>query len=409
MNTRRHFLQHLGGLTGLASTSYSFGQSIIENTAKLNKEEKGVILIWLGGGPPTIDMWDLKPGTKEGGPHVPINTRGDFQISEFLPQLAKLGEDFSLVRNMSTREADHMRGTYYLHTGFKPNPTVSHPSLGSVVSYELSKKKKDLDIPPFFSIGAASINAGFLGSAYNPFVVSPDGKINNLGQVINNDRLDMLSIIEKNFIQSGRGDIPLDHKKLYEKTIKLNLSPQMRALEFRREPLDIQNAYGNTAFGRSALIARRLIQQGVPFVEVGFGGWDLHQDTHNTLSTKLPELDKVVSTLMIDLKRLDMWDNTAIIMMGEFGRTPRINQNAGRDHWASAWSAFVSGGLFKGGRAIGATTNDGKMIDGLSYTAEDLMATTISALGINLETTYTSKRGRPMKIANGGQVIKDIL
>ena len=406
---RRHFLEHVGGLASLASTSLSFGQTIINNSPQLRNDRKGVILIWLGGGPPTIDMWDLKPGTKEGGPHVPINTAGDFQISEFMPELAKLGKDFSIVRSMSTREADHMRGTYYMHTGFKPNPTVVHPSLGSVVSYELGRKRKDLEIPAFFSVGTGSVGGGFLGTAYNPFVVRSNGQINNLGGSVNRGRLNFLSILEKNFINSGRGELPMDHKKLYEKTVKLNTSPQMNALKTDTEPDEIKNAYGTTGFGNSALIARRLLQQGVPCVEIGFGGWDLHQMTHDTLSTKLPELDKVVSTLILDLKRLDMWDTTAIVMMGEFGRTPRINQNAGRDHWAATWSAFVSGGLFKGGRAIGATTPDGKMVDGIAYSSENLMATTISALGIDTTTTYSSKRGRPMKVANGGKLIEGLL
>ena len=406
---RRHFLEHVGGLASLASTSLSFGQTIINNSPQLRNDRKGVILIWLGGGPPTIDMWDLKPGTKEGGPHVPINTTGDFQISEFMPELAKLGKDFSIVRSMSTREADHMRGTYYMHTGFKPNPTVVHPSLGSVISFELGRKRKDLEIPAFFSVGTGSVGGGFLGTAHNPFVVRSNGQINNLGGSVNRGRLNFLSILEKNFINSGRGELPMDHKKLYEKTVKLNTSPQMNALKTDAEPDEVKNAYGTTGFGNSALIARRLLQQGVPCVEIGFGGWDLHQMTHDTLSTKLPELDKVVSTLILDLKRLDMWDTTAIVMMGEFGRTPRINQNAGRDHWAATWSAFVSGGLFKGGRAIGATTPDGKMVDGIAYSSENLMATTISALGIDTTTKYTSKRGRPMRVANGGKIIEELL
>ena len=406
---RRDFIRHSTGLTALAGTSLAFGEQIIKNHSQLTKDQKAAILIWLGGGPPTIDMWDLKPGTKEGGPHNPISTAGDFQISEHLPELAKLGKDFSVIRSMSTREADHMRGTYYMHTGFKPNPTVVHPSVGSVVSYELGKTRKELEIPAFFSVGTNSVGGGFLGTSYNPFTVNSNGQINNLGGQLNQNRLEMLTTIEKGFIDSNRGDLPMDHKKLYEKTIRLNTSPQMNALKLQMEPDAVRAMYGNSGFGNSALMARRLIQQGVPFVEIGFGGWDLHQMTHDTLSTKLPELDKVVSTLILDLKRLNMWDNVAIVMMGEFGRTPRINQNAGRDHWAATWSAFVSGGLFKGGQAIGATTADGKMIDGMSYEAQDLMATTLQALSIDTKTIYTSKSGRPMKIANGGRLIEELL
>jgi hypothetical protein len=410
MINRRHFLEHIGGLAALASTSYAFGHSIIENASKLRKQEKSAILIWLGGGPPTIDMWDLKPNTKNGGPFKPISTTGDFQICEHLPLLAQLGDSFSLIRSMSTQEADHERGAYYMHTGFKPSPTVQHPSIGSVASFELGKNRKELDIPSFFSVNTGSVGGGFLGTSHNPFVVDSNGNVNNLGNKLNLNRLDALSFVEDNFINSKRGELPRDHKKLYEKTIKLNTSPQMDALKVDAEAQQTKDAYGNTSFGRSVLMARRLIQVGVPFVEVGFGGWDLHQMTHETLKdNKLPELDKAISALIVDLKRLDMWENTAIIMMGEFGRTPRINQDAGRDHWAMSWSAFVSGGLFKNGQVIGSTSEDGTQPQGLIYQASDLMATVCSALDIDTSKDYTSKNGRPMRIANGGNAIKELV
>jgi len=410
MINRRNFLQHTGGLASVAYSSYAFGQNIINNSSQLYKDQKAAILIWLGGGPPTIDMWDLKPGTNEGGPHRPINTTGDFQISEYLPELAKLGKDFSLVRTMSTREADHERGGYYVHTGFVPNPNIQHPSLGSVIAYELGPQRKELEIPSFFSVNTDSIGGGFLGTAWNPFVIDSNGRVNNLNKEIDLNRLYALSVIENDFIKSNRGQLPKDHKKLIEQTLKLNTSPQMDATRVNKEPANILAAYGDTAFGRSALMARRLIQTGVPFVEVGFGGWDLHQDTHETLTNKLPELDKVVSALIMDLKRVDLWDNVAIVMMGEFGRTPNINQDAGRDHWAATWSAFVSGGLIKGGQAIGATSENGKSIkDGLPYQAQDLMITICAALGIDTNKDHTARNGRPMKIANGGTIITGLI
>jgi len=371
--------------------------------------DKSIIMIWLGGGPPTIDMWDLKPNTKEGGPFSPIATKGDFEICEHLPLLANLGDSFSLIRTMSTREADHERGSYYVHTGFKPSPTIEHPSLGSIIAHELGGKR-NLDIPSFFSISTNSFGGGYLGSGVNPLVVSSDGKITNMGGLVSNKRVEMLSMIESRFISTNRGELPTDHSKLYDKALRLNTSPKMAALDTSLEPKQVSSAYGPSAFGRSVLMARRLLQQGVPFVEVGFGGWDLHQSTHETLSNKLPELDKVISTLILDLKRLDLWNNTGIIMMGEFGRTPKINSDLGRDHWAGNWTSFVSGGLFKGGIAIGKTSANGMEIEeGNKYSSEDLIATTCQALGIDTKTNYTSKRGRPMNIVNGGKIINEIL
>ena len=407
---RRNFIGHSTGLAALSMASLTFGQQIIKNHSKLHKDQKAAILIWLGGGPPTIDMWDLKPGTNEGGPFQPISTTGDFQISEHMPLLAQRGDDFSLIRSMSTREADHGRGSYMMHTGFSPNPNMVHPSVGAVVANEIGPTNDNLEIPPFFSIDSRSFGGGFLGTAWNPFSVRSNGTIQDLGgQNLNVNRLKMLSMIEENFIRSKRGDMPNDHKKLLERTIKLSTSPQMDALKIQQEPAQVLEAYGNTGLGRGALMARRLIQHGVPFVEVGFGGWDLHNMTHETLQTKLPQLDKVLNSLIFDLKRLDIWQNTAIIVMGEFGRTPRINQNAGRDHWAATWSSFVSGGLFKGGQAIGKTSPDGKMIDGKSYVAADLVATTLTAMGIDINRNHTAKNGRPIKIANGGSVIKELI
>ena len=407
---RRNFIGHSTGLASLSMASLTFGQQIIKNHSKLHKDQKAAILIWLGGGPPTIDMWDLKPGTNEGGPFKPISTTGDFQISEHMPLLAQRGDDFSLISSMSTREADHGRGSYMMHTGFSPNPNMVHPSVGAVVANEIGPTNDNLEIPPFFSIDSRSFGGGFLGTAWNPFSVRSNGTIQDLGgQNLNVNRLKMLSMIEENFIRSKRGDMPNDHKKLLERTIKLSTSPQMDALKIQQEPAQVLEAYGNTGLGRGALMARRLIQQGVPFVEVGFGGWDLHNMTHETLQTKLPQLDRVLNSLIFDLKRLDIWENTAIIVMGEFGRTPRINQNAGRDHWAATWSSFVSGGLFKGGQAIGKTSPDGKMIDGKSYVAADLVATTLTAMGIDINRNHTAKNGRPIKIANGGSVIKELI
>lgn len=394
----------------MSAASTTFGQKIIDSRKDLVKNEKGAILIWLNGGPPTIDMWDVKFGAPTGGPTRPISTTGDFQINELMPELAKQGKDFSIVRSMATREADHMRGRYYMHTGFKPNPNMKHPSMGSVISYELSQDRDYLEIPPFFSISTGSIGGGFLGSAWNPFVVSSNGQVRNLGDSVDTERMQALAAIETGFVKRSNSDMAKSHMKMLQQTFRLNTSPQMKALKPTDEPKNVIDAYGETGFGKGALMARRLLQTGVPFVELGFGGWDLHQNTHETLSTKLPELDKVVSTLMLDLKRLDMWDNTAIVMMGEFGRTPRINQNAGRDHWARSWSAFVSGGLVEGGRAIGSTSDDGTEITSdLIYSAEDLMMTICKSLGINTEKSYTAKNGRPMKIANNGKIIEGLV
>jgi len=383
---RRDFLSTVVA-TSLAQ-NLSFGES--------GKREKQAIIVWLGGGCPTIDLWDMKPGTKEGGPFSPINTTGDFQICEHLPLLAQRGKDFSLIRSMSTREADHMRGDYYLHTGFVPNPNIVHPSIGCVVAKESSS---ELEIPKFFSVNSRSHDSGYLNSQYNPFLVNSDGRVDHLNGVINPGKLGMLSLLNESFIKTNRGDLPKEYNTLTQKAVALNTSPRMKALDISLEQDTIRAAYGDTAFGKSALMARRLLQEGVSVVEVGFNGWDLHDNTHEALLVKLPELDRVLSTLFDDLKRSGLWDNTSIIIMSEFGRTPRLNGLVGRDHWALCWTSVVAGGNFKGGTTIGKTSKNGTSIEDRPISSEDFLCTFLKSLDIDHTVKYTSRNGRPMALA----------
>lgn len=411
---RRHFLNHLASSTIIGSSVTNFTNSILANAAEMKKNTKSVILLWMGGGPSTIDLWDLKTNTPTGGPFKPISTSADgVQICEHLPLLSQQMHHLSIVRSMSTREADHTRGRYYMHTGFVPTPTIEHPSYGSVISHELVKSVPELEVPAFVSVGGSSIGPGFLGMTYSPFVVDSNGNIRDLNGGIDQnrvaERLQMLELIEDNFISQKRGSIALEHRKVVDKTVKLMTSQQMDAFKVSKEPQEIRDKYGNTGFGRGCLMARRLVEIGVPFIEVDLGGWDNHSDIFPTLQNqKLPELDKSMSALVDDLNARGLLDSTAIIWMGEFGRTPNINGNSGRDHWARSWSVVVGGAGFKRGIVVGETSQDGKEVVSESYSSEDLMASVLKSVGISLETTFTSKNGRPMKIANSGRVIKEL-
>ena len=411
---RRHFLNHLASSTIIGSSVTNFTNSILANAAEMKKNTKSVILLWMGGGPSTIDLWDLKTNTPTSGPFKPISTSADgVQICEHLPLLSQQMHHLSIVRSMSTREADHTRGRYYMHTGFVPTPTIEHPSYGSVISHELVKSVPELEVPAFVSVGGSSIGPGFLGMTYSPFVVDSNGNIRDLNGGIDQnrvaERLQMLELIEDNFISQKRGSIALEHRKVVDKTVKLMTSQQMDAFKVSKEPQEIRDKYGNTGFGRGCLMARRLVEIGVPFIEVDLGGWDNHSDIFPTLQNqKLPELDKSMSALVDDLNTRGLLDSTAIIWMGEFGRTPNINGNSGRDHWARSWSVVVGGAGFKRGIVVGETSQDGKEVVSESYSSEDLMASVLKSIGVSLETTYTSKNGRPMKIANSGRVIKEL-
>jgi uncharacterized protein (DUF1501 family) len=221
----------------------------------------------------------------------------------------------------------------------------------------------------------------------------------------------MLEAVEDSFIKSNRGDIGKAHKEIYKKARDLMTSKQMEAFRVEKETPEVREAYGKTGFGDMLVMARRLVEQGVPFVEVrNPNGWDLHNDVFDSLSrTNLPQLDKGLGGLVADLKQRGMLENTVVVCMGEFGRTPRINQNVGRDHWAQSWSVFMGGGGLHGGRAIGKTDEEGIRIESESYLPSDVWATVAHALQIPLNTVHTSKNGRPMKIANGGTPIKDLI
>lgn len=411
---RRHFMSHLAGAAALAAPATTFTNSILANATDMRKRHKAAILLWMGGGPSTIDMWDLKPGQPTGGPFKPIATSADgVQICEHLPLMAKQMHHMAVVRSMSTREADHMRGRYYMHTGYVPNPNVEHPSYGSVIAHELVSQVPHLEIPPFVSVGGSSVGPGFLGMTWAPFVVDSNGNVRNLDMGIDqarlSQRLEMLATIEKKFIGESRGSASDDHMKVLDKTVKLMTSDQMTAFKVMQEPADVREKYGNTGFGRGCLMARRLVEMGVPFVEVDLGGWDNHAGIFTTLQNqKLPEVDQAMSALVSDLADRGMLDDTVIIWMGEFSRTPNINGGAGRDHWARSWSTVVGGGGFKRGVVVGETSSDGREVVSEPYTSEDLMASVLKALGIKLETTFTAKNGRPMKIANSGKVIKEL-
>lgn len=413
--TRRHFMSHMAGASAMIAPSLMMGSAIQANAQELKKRGKSCIMLWMGGGPSTMDIWDLKPGTNTGGPFRPISTKGDLQISEHMPMTAKVMDNLSVVRSMSTREADHGRGRYYMHTGYVPNPNIEHPSYGSVIAHELASDHNELEIPPFVSVGGGSVGPGFLGMSWAPFTVSSSGQVRNLGMKgwgneTLQSRLEMLRLIEGGFVNQNRGPAAMDHAKILDKTVKLMTSDQMKAFKVNEEPEEMKELYGQDGFGRGCLLARRLVEAGVPFIEVDLGGWDNHQNIFNTLAdNKLPVLDRAMSALVTDLKQRGLLESTTIVWMGEFSRTPRINGNTGRDHWARSWSTVVGGGGINGGIAIGETSSDGTRVETEPYSSEDLMATVCRAMGISLDTTFTSKSGRPMKIANGGKVIKELI
>jgi hypothetical protein len=373
----------------------------------------------MSGGPSHLDIWDLKPDSeKNGGPFRPIATSAEgVSITEHLPKTAKQMHHLNIVRSLDSKEGNHDRGRYLMHTGYAPNPTVVHPGWGSVCAYELGERLENFDLPHCISINAPGQGAGFLGMSYAPFVVqNPNAPIANLQPPKTVDayrqdrRIQMLGLVENQFISQRRGDAAADHKAVYAKTLKMMNSRYRAAFELGGEPAAIRDRYGRGSFGSGCLMARRLVEQGVTYVEVALDGWDTHANNFDALSQRLlPQLDQGMAALVEDLATRGLLETTQIVWMGEFGRTPRINQNAGRDHWPRSWSVVVGGGGLKGGQVVGATDKDGIEVVDRPVGVMDLIATMTRSMGISLDTEYTTPRGRPMKVVDNGRPISELL
>jgi len=401
--SRRHFFKHMA-TTALALPAMRWVQAIQANAADIQKQGKSCILLWMSGGPATIDIWDLKPGADTGGDFRPVETSAPgVEISEHMPNVAKQMHHLAILRSMSTVEADHNRGTYKMHTGYVPNVTMAHPSIGAVSAFELGPQLKEFDLPHFISISSPGVGPGFLGMAHAPFAIqNPGSPIQNLqppgglAEFRMDNRLALQQLMDKEFIGQNRGLAAKDHKEVYEKTIRMMNSRQLDAFKLDKEDKKVREMYGETGFGRGCLLARRLVETGVTFAEVGLGGWDTHNNTFEAHRTRLqPELDKGMGSLVKDLAERGLLEKTLIIWMGEFGRTPRINQDTGRDHWARSWSVVVGGCGIKGGQFIGKTNEDGTQVVDRPLDTPDLMATCYKALGIPIDRQYTTPNGRP--------------
>jgi hypothetical protein len=415
--SRRHFLGHLAG-TALAVPAAQFFGALEVNAQQLRRANKKCILLWMSGGPSHMDTWDLKPESeKNGGPFKPIDTSAPgVKISEHLPKVARQMRHLSVIRSLDSKEGNHDRGTYMMHTGYAPNPTVVHPSFGSVASVELGEKLANFDLPHFISINTPSVGAGFLGMSHSPFMVqNPNAPIANLQPPggVSPDRmvrrLNMLSQVENSFVAQRRGQAASDHRSVYAKTVRMMNSRYTQAFQLDTEPPAVREAYGKGSFGSGCLMARKLVEQGVTFVEVALGGWDTHTNNFEALSQRLlPELDKGMSALVHDLAQRGLLESTLVVWMGEFGRTPRINPNAGRDHWPRSWSIVMGGGGVKGGQVVGSTDKDGVDITDRPVGVMDVVATMTTALGIDPTTQFTTPRGRPIKVVDGGKPITEL-
>jgi hypothetical protein len=432
---RRHFLKHVAAYSALAIPGLEFVRTIRANANQLRRNNKSVIVLWMGGGPASIDIWDLKPGQATGGPFTEINTTAQgVRISQHMPKVAQQMRNLAIIRSLQTTEGDHNRGRQLMHTAYTPNPAIAFPSIGSVASHEIPKLSgyQDISLPNYIAVGGAADGPGFLGMNYAPFTVQNPGTPpenirapQSLGagtdledRVRRRQRLfyeleDQFMFGRAPHMASPNGpladrlrdrakfaDSSKAHRDIYYKGFSLVASKEGKVFDLKDEKPKTLTDYGNNNFGRSAIMARRLVESGVSAVEISLGGWDTHNQTFNAHSTNLqPTLDNAMGSLVADLVDRGLWQNTVLVWMGEFGRTPRINQNNGRDHWARSWSVVVGGGAIRGGQAYGATTADGMDVARDRVSIGDVFASIYRGLGIDPANQVRDAIGRPFPIA----------
>ena len=419
--SRRAFLRDVAaGAAGASLLSWT--DAVRVRAAELRKQGLAVILLFMQGGPSQFETFDPKPGTETGGPTKAIDTAAPgVQVAEHWPEVAKQMKDLALLRGMTGREGNHQRATYLLHTGYVPSGAIKYPSLGSLVARELADPA--FDLPHFVTVGGpgpagqgAALGAGFLGMTYAPFAVQdpnrlpvnvalPDGVDDRRLQ----RRLGLLDKLEKDFAEAGGQSKVQEHRDLVGTASQMVTSPRLKAFDLSQEKDGLRDVYGRSPFGQACLLARRLVETGVTFVEVNnSGNWDTHQDNFNAVKRLAGTTDPGFATLVRDLKERGLLERTLVIWMGEFGRTPTVNGRTGRDHYPRAFNVALAGAGVQGGRVVGRTDKDGRDVAERPVSVSDLFCTFCRALKIDPRKENQSSIGRPIKIVDGGEAVKEL-
>ncbi|HXG09851.1 MAG TPA: DUF1501 domain-containing protein [Gemmataceae bacterium] len=392
-NTAREHLSRRALLKGMLVTA---GGLILPNWGGLfyhpaaaqttARRQKRCILLWMNGGASQLDTFDLKPGRRTGGPFRPIPTNVvGVQICEYLPRMAQLADKLAIIRSMRTQSPDHPDGIYHMHTCYRQSERVPHPEIGAVIARYLGDPEADL--PSFVRMGpAGNAGAGYLGPRYEPFSLGRDGRLPPftepyLPPQAQQRRSELLHFLETEFSRHHRAE-PFAAHRLAEVQAHRLLRARS-AFDISRDWPAARDRYGDTEFGRRCFLARKLVEAGVPFVEVGQDNYDSHADNFVCHKANMEVLDPAWSALLQDLEDRGLLHDTLVVWMGEVGRTPSINNRAGRDHFIRAWTIVLAGGGIRGGQVYGSTDADGQEVRDNPVSEGDLFATIYTALGIN--------------------------
>ncbi|WP_425396178.1 DUF1501 domain-containing protein [Aeoliella sp.] len=414
ITSRRDFLRAVG-VAGAAVGAVSWTDAIALAADDLRKRNKACILLWMAGGPSQFETFSPKPDHANGGETKAISTAvPGIQIAENLPRVADVMDEIAIIRSMTSKEGSHPRASFYMHHGYLPMGGVKFPTLGSNVAHQIGDAACEL--PSFVRIGGrgqGSGNAGFLGVDYDPLILqNADRPPANSSPTTSRDRytrrLSLLQSLDNDFASAEGTDLVNDHRKLVDAASEMILSPKMEAFDIERESSSMRDAYGRTNFGASCLMARRLIEHGVTFVEVNVGGWDTHDNNFERVANLTGQIDQPMAQLIADLRQRGMLDDTLVIWMGEFGRTPKVNARNGRDHYPRAFNVALAGGGVQGGQVIGKTNAAGTDVTDRPVQVKELFASIYTLLGIDPAIENMSLIGRPIQLVDEGEAVEEL-
>jgi hypothetical protein len=434
LSRRDWFRLTTAGALGVSMSGWF--ELLAADAARDPQRKRSCILLWMSGGPSQLDTFDLKPGHANAGPFKPIATNmPGIQISEHFAKIAKYMDHMAIVRSLTSKEGDHGRATYLLRTGYLPQGPIQYPSIGALVSKELGDEGSELpnfvSVAPFRILNEGAFGSGFLGPRHAPLVVGEAGNAagqqgqNNpdralrvedmippstVGKDRTSARLDLLGQVQRDFL-AAHPDLPaLSHQNAYDRAVRLMRTAAAKAFDLDEEKAALRDSYGRNLFGQGCLLARRLVERQVPFVEVTLNGWDTHGQNAATVRSLSQTVDAAWAALMHDLDERGLLATTLIVWMGEFGRTPKFPRADGRDHWPNSFSAVLAGGGIKGGQVIGDTGPGGEGITDRPVTVPEFLATIYQALGIDPMKQNVSNVGRPIRlVAPGTKPVEEAL
>ena len=388
------------------------GLGIGTKTAKA----QSIIYLYMSGGMTHMDTFDPKPGHENQGPVGVMNTNVDgIQLSEYLPTLTNHADKMAIVRGMTSTAGAHAQGNYFMHTSYESRATIKHPGMGAwLLKY---RGRMNPNLPGSVFIGGSSrINggAGFFESALEPLAINdPKSGLKNSRARFDDERfdrnLDLAATLDTGFREQYNLKTTRAYTSMYDDAVRIMRSTDLKAFDIAKEAPETREEYGDNPFGQGCLLARRLVENKVRAIEVTFGGWDTHQNNFITVPDRTAVLDQALGALLSDLERRGLLDSTLVVLATEFGRTPRINQNAGRDHYPKAFSTMLAGGGVKGGQVYGKTSEGGEEVIENAVKIPDFNATIGYALGLPLDQVIYSPSKRPFTVSDKGRPVMDLL